>query len=120
MLAYYHLIDYGERMRSLAEPSREQLLLGVVLHALSDSTRLGIVRSLANGKRRACSEFDTDLAKSSLTHHFRVLRESGVTHTHRDGRTHILTLRVEDLEARFPGLLSTVLMVAEREDAFVS
>jgi DNA-binding transcriptional ArsR family regulator len=99
-------------MREMAEPGRADLRLADVLHALSDPTRLGIVRALAGGEKRACREFETELAKSSLTHHFRVLREAGVTHTRRDGRTHYLTLRRDDLEARFPGLLVAVVRAA--------
>ena len=43
------------------------------------------------------------------SHHFRVLREAGITHTRIDGTTRHVTLRREDLDARFPGLLDAVL-----------
>lgn len=102
-------------MPSLNEPVRDALRLVDVLHALSDPTRLGIVRALASGEKRACGEFETELAKSSLTHHFRVLREAGVTHTRRVGRTHFLTLRSDDLNARFPDLLDAVLRAAAQD-----
>lgn len=104
-------------MPNLTEPQRDDLRLVDVLHALSDPTRLGMVRALASGEKRACGEFETSLTKSSLTHHFRVLRLAGVTHTRREGRVHYLTLRDADLDVRFPGLLDTVLRAAEHDES---
>jgi DNA-binding transcriptional ArsR family regulator len=101
----------------LPEPARESLLLVAVLQALADPTRLGIVRALSDGAKRACGEFESDLTKSSLTYHFRVLRDAGVTHTRRVGRSHLLTLRADDLNARFPGLLDAVLAAAGQDDS---
>ena len=51
----------------------------------------------------------TDLAKSTLTHHFWVLRESGVIAQTREGTTKLTSLRRDDLDARFPGLPDAVL-----------
>ena len=91
------------------EPTRRELLLTAVLYALSDEIRLGIVRQLAKKGEQACGVFEVDRPKSSLSHHFRVLRESGLVATRKDGKTLLNTLRSEDLEARFPGLLKAVL-----------
>ena len=91
------------------EPSRKELLLTAVLYALSDEIRMGIVKQLAAKGEQACGVFEVDRPKSSLSHHFRVLRESGIVATRRDGKTLLNTLRREDLEARFPGLLKAVL-----------
>ena len=91
------------------EPTRRELLLTAVLYALSDEIRLGIVRQLAKKGEQPCGVFEVDRPKSSLSHHFRVLRESGLVATRKDGKTLLNTLRSEDLEARFPGLLKTVL-----------
>jgi len=91
------------------EPGRKELLLTAVLYALSDEVRLGIVRQLAARGEQACGVFEVDRPKSSLSHHFRVLRESGLVTTRREGKTLLNTLRVEDVEARFPGLLGAVL-----------
>ncbi len=90
------------------EPRREDLALTAVLYALSDGVRLDIVRQLA-GCERACGAVSIPMAKSSLSHHFRVLRESGVVSTRREGKELINCLRWDDLEARFPGLLAAVL-----------
>ncbi|WP_263368280.1 ArsR/SmtB family transcription factor [Edaphobacter bradus] len=91
------------------EPERKELLLTAILYALSDEVRLGIVRQLAERGEQACGVFEVDRPKSSLSHHFRVLRESGVVSTRKDGKTLLNTLRREDLDARFPGLLGAVL-----------
>ena len=91
------------------EPTRRELLLTAVLYALSDEIRLGIVRQLAKKGEQACGVFEVDRPKSSLSHHFRVLRESGLVATRKDGKTLLNTLRSEDLEAQFPGLLKAVL-----------
>ena len=45
----------------------------------------------------------------TVSHHFRTLREAGLTHTEVDGRERVVRTRFEDLEARFPGLLRAVL-----------
>jgi DNA-binding transcriptional ArsR family regulator len=58
------------------EPPRKELQLTAVLYALSDEVRLGIVRQLAKKGEQSCGVFEVDRPKSSLSHHFRVLRES--------------------------------------------
>jgi DNA-binding transcriptional ArsR family regulator len=97
----------------LVHPSQEDIELGAVLHALSDPVRLKIVRALAEA---ACEyttgSFDVPVTKSTCTHHFKVLREAGVIHQRQEGTSRLNTLRYEDLEARFPGVLRTVLASA--------
>ena len=91
-------------------PERNEIELAAVLHALSDPHRLEIVRRLAeDGEPRACGSFGLEISKSTLTHHFRTLRESGVIRQERSGTTKLTELRREDLDARFPGLLDAVL-----------
>lgn len=98
-------------------PTREELRLEAVLHALSDPQRLTIVRVLAEDPTpRPCGSFGLDVSKSTKTHHFRVLRESGLITQEVQGTCRMSTLRREDLDARFPGLLDAVL-TAEREPA---
>ena len=80
-----------------------------ILHALSDPARLEIVRRLAAGSEWSCGRFELGLSKATLSHHFRVLREAGVLRTRPDGRKRLLSLRDDDLNARFPGLLQAVL-----------
>ena len=97
-------------MREPHHPPREELELPSVLHALSDPARLEIVRRLAVGTEEwSCGRFELGLSKATLSHHFRVLREAGVVRTRPDGRKRLLSLRSDDLNARFPGLLDAVL-----------
>jgi DNA-binding transcriptional ArsR family regulator len=101
-------------MRSLPHPGRDQIELVSVLNALSDPTRLEIVRTLAAQGEKACGSLGVEggVSAATLSHHFRVLREAGVTHTRLEGKRRFVSLRREDLEARFPGLLDSVLLPA--------
>ena len=97
----------------IAHPTREEIELGAVLHALSDSVRLRIVAELDSGERElTCGSFDVPVTKSTCTHHFKVLREAGVIQQRQAGTTRLNSLRRDDLEARFPGLLETILRSA--------
>lgn len=97
------------RRPALTHPRGEELTLVGVLHALADPTRLTIVRTLHTDAERACGTFPVTVAPSTLTHHFRVLREAGLIHQREEGSRRWTTLRRADLEQRFPGLLVTVL-----------
>lgn len=99
-------------MTDLAEPDTGTLELTTVLSALADDARLSIVRELAAVGEQACGAFDLEISKATRSHHFRVLRESGVTHTRIEGTRRLVTLRREDLDARFPGLLDALLTPA--------
>jgi DNA-binding transcriptional ArsR family regulator len=85
------------------------LELAAVLHALSDPMRLRIVAALAGGQERSCKSIDLPVVKSTCTHHFRVLREAGVIRQRVEGTTRLNSLRREDLDERFPGLVDAVL-----------
>jgi DNA-binding transcriptional ArsR family regulator len=93
----------------LVHPERSELELCAVLHALSDPMRLRIVADLLTGEERSCKSFDLPVVKSTCTHHFRVLREAGVIRQRLEGTTRLNSLRREDLDARFPGLVDAVL-----------
>ncbi|MFD5325467.1 ArsR/SmtB family transcription factor [Streptomyces sp. NPDC127092] len=103
--------------RVLEHPEREDIRLEAVLHALSDAVRLRIVRDMARGEGAefSCSHFALPVTKSTSTHHFRVLRESGVLRQLYRGTTKLNTLRRDDLDALFPGLLDAVLTAAESQ-----
>src|SRR2546423_6512338 len=92
-------------------PATQDTELAAVLHAFSDPHRLQIVRALAaDSVPRRCGSFDLDVTKSTLTHHFRVLREAGVIEQRVEGTARLNSLRREDLDRRFPGLLDSVLV----------
>ena len=96
-------------MRDLYHPRLEDVDLANVLHALSDPVRLEIVRVLADLDEIPCSSLNAAVSKSTMSHHFKVLREAGVTHTRADGTKRMISLRRDELEKEFPGLLSSIL-----------
>ncbi len=102
----------GTVTHEIPHPAREDLDLATVLHALSDPVRLEIVAGLASGEERTCGSFDVAVTKSTCTHHFRVLREAGLIRQRPQGTMRLNSLRRDDLEARFPGLLGTILKAA--------
>ncbi|SDR01800.1 ArsR/SmtB family transcription factor [Thermostaphylospora chromogena] len=102
-------------MRDLAHPDVTEIRLEAVLHALADPQRLEIVRCLAVADREVpCSEVDLAVSKSTITHHYRVLREAGVIRQVYRGTAKMNSLRRDDLDALFPGLLDSVIRAACR------
>jgi DNA-binding transcriptional ArsR family regulator len=81
-----------------------------VLRALADPIRLHILQVLADGEPHSKSAVDWgfDVQKSTLAHHFKTLREVGVTRTIVEGRSHAIQLRRDELDARFPGLVDAL------------
>ncbi|WP_060978838.1 MULTISPECIES: ArsR/SmtB family transcription factor, partial [Pseudomonadota] len=99
-------------MRNYAHPDLADVSIEHLLHALSDPVRLDIVRQLARDGEASCAALDGGRPKSSMSHHFRVLRSAGLVHTRIAGVQHMNTLRREEVDKRFPGLLRAVLGVA--------
>jgi DNA-binding transcriptional ArsR family regulator len=104
-------------MKHVHHPNADELSLPGVMAALSDPVRVEIVRCLAAQGEAACGTFELGIAKATRSHHLRVLREAGLTHTRAQGTHRIVSLRREELDTRFPGLLDAVLAAAEREAA---
>jgi DNA-binding transcriptional ArsR family regulator len=102
-------VPVGDATEALPHPAPEHIELPAVLHALSDPMRLRIVECLASGDPRTCKSIDLPVTKSTCTHHFRVLREAGVIRQRLEGTTRLNTLRREELDLRFPGLIDAVL-----------
>jgi DNA-binding transcriptional ArsR family regulator len=90
---------------------QEPMKLETVLYALSDPVRLHIVRNLARKGELACyaAVAGLDIAKSTQSHHYRILRESGVISQRKEGVCFISSLRKADIDAHFPGLLDAIL-----------
>lgn len=99
----------------LLHPARGDLRLTDVLFALSDPARLAIVRQLVDGplEMAQCHLSDPSMPKSTKSHLMKVLREAGIIRNEPLGRGRRLSLRHEDLEARFPGLIGAVLGAAD-------
>ncbi|WP_018986398.1 ArsR/SmtB family transcription factor [Methylophilus methylotrophus] len=97
-------------MRQIKHPAIEQVELTDIMYALSDPTRLEIVARLAKaGRKMTCGEFDLNRPKSSMSHHFKILRSAGLVETLIEGTEHMNTLRVAEIEQKFPGVLQSIL-----------
>ncbi|MGK5743116.1 ArsR/SmtB family transcription factor [Micromonospora sp. URMC 103] len=91
------------------EPELRDVPVTTVLGALADDVRLQIVRSLAEGGEYACGAFEFGVSKATRSHHLKVLREAGLTRTRVAGTSRFVSLRREELEQVYPGLLDAVL-----------
>jgi DNA-binding transcriptional ArsR family regulator len=98
----------------IQHPLRDEISLSKVLHALSDPVRMEIVFKIARAGQVACGAFDIPMPKSTLSHHFKVLRESGVVVCRREGTVLINSVRFDDLEERFPGVVSAIIAAGSR------
>ncbi|MEE1752973.1 ArsR/SmtB family transcription factor [Streptomyces sp. SP18CS02] len=102
--------------RTVEHPSLGDVSLQQVLEALVDPVRRGVVSQLANrGDDLSCGAFDVPVSRSTSTHHFNVLREAGVIRQYYVGTTKMNSLRSDEMEARFPGLLSALVAASARE-----
>src|SRR5215212_3099050 len=111
------LVRWSSNMKPVHHPSADEITLPGLMAALSDPVRVQIVRSLARAGEASCGTFELGIAKATRSHHLRVLREAGITATRAQGTLRMVSLRREELDARFPGLLDAVLAAAERDAA---
>ncbi|MCY7276667.1 MAG: ArsR family transcriptional regulator [Phormidesmis sp. CAN_BIN44] len=84
---------------------------------MGDPVRLENVRRLADQEELHCEALRIPIAKSTLSHHFKILRDAGVLHCRKEGTQHINSLRRQELDDRFPGLLDTVLECSEADES---
>jgi DNA-binding transcriptional ArsR family regulator len=92
-------------------PSLDEMDFGKIMAALADPMRRRVIGELLlepSGTERNCASFNLPVTKSTCTHHFRVLRESGLVRDVDYGNRKGVTLRSDELELRFPGLLALV------------
>ncbi len=99
---------------AVAKQQRQSVELHQVLAALGDPVRLDIVRQLAERGEVPCGGFGLDLAKSTLSHHFKVLRESGLLRVRSEGTSLMNYLNRDEIDRDFPGLLNGVLPSQKR------
>jgi len=87
-----------------------------LLQALADPVRLSIVRDLAQSTEpRPCGTIIQSVTKSTLSHHFRVLREAGIIQMRIEGRLKMTSLRRAELDDAYPGLLDSILRAPAAE-----
>ena len=101
-------------MYKFHHPKPEDLALTRILNALAHPVRLAIVKRLADEGELTCGELGVDRPKSSMSHHFRILHEAGIIRTDIQSSIHMNSLRRNDLESRFPGLLDIILVEARK------
>jgi len=99
---------------TLPHPATDQITLSNVLAALGDPTRLAIVGYLARreGRPTMCLKFTDFGSKTNISYHLAKLREAGITRTEVSGTSRLITLRRDDLDTRFPGLLDSIIASA--------
>jgi len=117
---YHDCYDDDRTMGTLTHPASNELQLASVMAALSDPVRVTIVRALAVQGEVACGMLELGVSPATRSHHFRVLREAGITLTRPEGTHRYVSLRRDELDDRFPGLLDAILAAAEREAAYSS
>jgi DNA-binding transcriptional ArsR family regulator len=103
----------------LEQPARDAIDLGAVFSALADPLRrhaIAVLATLPDGEERSCASFGFEVAKASLTHHFKVLREAGLISQVDYGNRRASTLRRADIEARFSGLLGLLTRELQQEE----
>ena len=102
-------------MTEYPSPPMAEVELVDLLRAVADPVRLQMVRVLADGEPhpKALTEWGCDVQKSTMAHHFKTLREAGLTNTIVSGRTHDIQLRRAELAERFPGLIEALLTAAD-------
>jgi len=97
------------RWGSVSHPEIAEVQLDDVLRALADPTRRRIVRMLIAEGDRPCGTFGLDVAASTLSYHFKALRQAGVILQYDEGRKRMNTLRLKELGERYPGLVDKIL-----------
>jgi DNA-binding transcriptional ArsR family regulator len=102
-------------VKSIVHPRMADVQLIQVLYALGDPVRMSIVVQLQDRGEKTCNQFKIPSKhKSTLTHHFKVLREAGITRTRIDGREHFVSLRLGELAKRFPGVMDSILATVKK------
>jgi DNA-binding transcriptional ArsR family regulator len=98
----------------LPHPPVDQISLPDVLAVLGDPTRLAMVSYLAqnNGVPVTCGQFLQFGSKTNLSYHLAKLRQAGITCTEISGTARLISLRRNDLEQCFPGLLDSIIAAA--------
>jgi DNA-binding transcriptional ArsR family regulator len=100
----------ARRREKIPHPAVEALDLATIMRTLGEPVRLDVVRLLADDRPRLCSDIADALGlpDSTSSYHLRLLREAGLTRTRAEGTRRLISLRRDDVEARFPGLIDVL------------
>jgi DNA-binding transcriptional ArsR family regulator len=104
------MTSVADRTEKIPHPPAAMLDLATIMRTLGDPVRLQILRLLADGRPRLCGELAKALGMPTSTnsYHLRLLREAGLTRSRAEGTQRYITLRRDDLDERFPGLLAVL------------
>lgn len=107
--------------RTLPEPTVDSFDLTVILNALADPGRRTLMSALYGCTDPIdCAvlveQADLGLSNPTISHHYRVLREAGLTRTVVNGRKRVVRVRRDEMESRFPGLLEAILGTSDRTE----
>jgi DNA-binding transcriptional ArsR family regulator len=99
-----------DHVREIHHPAATELDLPTILRTVGDPVRLAVVRVLADDRERTCGQMSDALGlpASTCSYHLRLLRQAGVTRTRAAGTERYISLRRDDLDARYPGLLDVL------------
>ena len=104
-------------MRPLIHPAIDKVPIEAILHALSDPVRVAIYADIVKGCNENCSTFltvgDREIPKSTLSHHFTILREAGLIRSERKGVEMFNTSRCEEVDRHYPGLIGAIVKAHE-------
>ena len=108
-------------MKPLFHPSAEQITVEGILHALSDPVRVAIFAHIADSDdTHTCTAFSTvkekDIPKSTLSQHFKALRDAGLIQSERQGVEMRNSSRCAEVDKRFPGLLAAIIAAHKRQE----
>ena len=95
--------------RAFVHPSPKDFSIDGVLYALADPVRRNVVAKLMGCESMSCSKACGDLSPSTISFHHKILRETGLIHSEKKGVEVINSLRKEEVDKRFPGLLNAIL-----------
>ncbi|MBN9653403.1 helix-turn-helix transcriptional regulator [Halobacillus sp. GSS1] len=104
-------------MKTPNHPPIESISFTKVLHALSEPNRVKIIRCLFDTHENNCTHYTLQLRlpKSTVSHHIRVMREAGLIQARIVGKEHLYSIRTEEIERKFPGLLDTIAQVRDED-----
>ena len=107
-------------MRPIFHPAPEDITVEGILHALSDPVRVAIFANIADSDAsKTCTAFsvvgEREIPKSTLSQHFKILRESGLIRSERQGVEMRNTSRCVEVDKRFPGLIKAIVAAFEKQ-----
>lgn len=97
-------------MEELTHPHLNQISLEQAMKALGDPVRLSVIKQLlaAKGEEKACGTFEYSITKATFSHHLQILREAGLIFMRQEGTKKMTSLRLKEIQKRFPGLLELI------------